>query len=328
MDHFTPKQVARAIGVSDASLKRWCDGGKIAFVRTVGGHRRIQFSAVFEFLRTTGRPIVRPEILRLPATCGSGKTVAKRAVQQTFEALASGDEQLLERLMIDLQLAGRTLSEIIDDVIAPALCLIGEHWQQNKLEIYCERRACDILCRTLAAFMRRLPPPSPTAPRAIGCAAPTDPYLLPTMLVEATLREVGWRAESLGSGLPVSTIRVAIERTQPRLFWMSASWVANLDRFFGEAQAIFDCAVRNGASMVVGGRLLTNPVRARLRYAAFCDTFEHLVNFAASLAPSARQRKENQASKAIESADDAKPVEGPDRTGWPVAPPDKAAQAD
>lgn len=328
MDQFTPKQVARAIGVSDASLKRWCDGGKIAFVRTVGGHRRIEIAAVLDFLKSTGRPMVRPEILRLPATCGSGKTVAKRAVQQTFDALASGDEQRLEHVLIDLQLAGRSLPEMIDDVIAPALCQIGEHWQQNKLEIFCERRACDILCRSVTALMRRLPLPRPDAPRALGCAAPTDPYMLPTLFAEATLREAGWHAESLGNWLPVSTLRVAIERAQPRLFWLSASWVANHERFLGEAQVIFDCAVRNGASMVVGGRFLTNPVRARLRYAAFCDTFGHLLNFAASLVPVPQRPTDPRRPPANEQPNATTPAVARDRTGSPAAPPGRAAPGD
>ena len=283
MDQFTPKQVARAIGVSDASLKRWCNSGKIAYVRTAGGHRRIELSAVIQFLKSSGLPMVRPEILRLPATCGAGKTVARRAVQDTVQALTAGDEQQLDHIVMDLMLGGKSLSEIIDEVIAPAFADLGDRWQHRELEIFQERRACEIAQRAIALAARRLPAQRPNAPRAIGCAAPTDPYGLPTTFVETGLSEEGWRAESLGVGLPVATIRVAIEKLQPRLFWMSVSWVANQERFLADAQIIFDCAVRNGVSMVVGGRYLTPEVRARLRYAAFCDTLGHLKNFAASL---------------------------------------------
>ncbi len=38
---LTPKQVARAIQVSESSIKRWCDRGTIPAEYTAGGHRRI-----------------------------------------------------------------------------------------------------------------------------------------------------------------------------------------------------------------------------------------------------------------------------------------------
>ena len=75
MEQLTPKQVARAIGVSEASLKRWCDKGLIEMVRTVGGHRRLPLSSVLQFLRSSGHQLVRPEILGLPPTTGTGLTV-------------------------------------------------------------------------------------------------------------------------------------------------------------------------------------------------------------------------------------------------------------
>ena len=41
-DRFlSPRQLAVAIGVSESSLKRWADDGRLAVERTAGGHRRI-----------------------------------------------------------------------------------------------------------------------------------------------------------------------------------------------------------------------------------------------------------------------------------------------
>ncbi|OYW17913.1 MAG: hypothetical protein B7Z55_11620, partial [Planctomycetales bacterium 12-60-4] len=63
---LTPKQVAVAIGVSESSLKRWCDRGILPTVRTAGGHRRIPTSGVLKFLQQSGHPLVQPEVLGLP----------------------------------------------------------------------------------------------------------------------------------------------------------------------------------------------------------------------------------------------------------------------
>jgi MerR family transcriptional regulator, light-induced transcriptional regulator len=77
-EHLTPKQVARAIGVSEASLKRWCDKGLIHSVRTAGGHRRLPLADVMSFLRKSGHPLVSPEVLGLPAVSSRGALAARR----------------------------------------------------------------------------------------------------------------------------------------------------------------------------------------------------------------------------------------------------------
>jgi hypothetical protein len=64
----TPKQVTRAIQVSESSVKRWCDKGVIPTHYTAGGHRRVPLSGLLDFLRSTKQQLVRPEVLGLPAT--------------------------------------------------------------------------------------------------------------------------------------------------------------------------------------------------------------------------------------------------------------------
>ena len=61
----SPKQVARVIGVSESSLKRWCDQGLIRMVRTAGGHRKMQISEVIRFVREHNHKLVNPELLEI-----------------------------------------------------------------------------------------------------------------------------------------------------------------------------------------------------------------------------------------------------------------------
>src|SRR5262245_53463678 len=128
MEQLTPKQVARAIGVSEASLKRWCDKGLIETVRTAGGHRRLPLASVVRFIRTSGHQLVRPEILGLPATSGNGKTVESRSIETLLNALMEGDEQRFQRIVFDLYLARSRLRHICDRMIAPAINMLGERW--------------------------------------------------------------------------------------------------------------------------------------------------------------------------------------------------------
>ena len=63
---LSPKDLADAIGVSESSLKRWTDAGRIRASRTDGGHRRIALEDAVRFIREAGVPVVRPELLGMP----------------------------------------------------------------------------------------------------------------------------------------------------------------------------------------------------------------------------------------------------------------------
>jgi MerR family transcriptional regulator, light-induced transcriptional regulator len=54
MGHLSPKALAAAIGVSESSLKRWADEGRLAAERTAGGHRRIAVAEAVRFVRRRG----------------------------------------------------------------------------------------------------------------------------------------------------------------------------------------------------------------------------------------------------------------------------------
>jgi excisionase family DNA binding protein len=281
----TPKQVAQAIGVSESSLKRWCDRGILTTVRTAGGHRRLALDDVFQFLRQSGKLLVRPELLGLPSNTGRSTTVAERARDQIGDALIAGDEDQCRRIVFDLYLAGQSACDICDRVLAPALHHIGARWQCGEVSIYRERRACETGLKTLHDLRVAIHTPSADAPVAIGGSLEWDPYSLPTAMIEVVLRELGWNATSLGTQLPTKAFVEAVRDNRPRLLWISVSCVESVPAFLEEYGLLHDVATKAGAAVVVGGRALTAEVRQQMTYSAYCDTLKHLITFASSLTP-------------------------------------------
>lgn len=279
---YTPKQIARALGVSESSLKRWCDRGLLPTVRTAGGHRRIPLSAVMDYLRSTGRPLVRPEILGLPATSGMGERVVDRARERLALALIEGDGIICRQVIFDVFLAGHSLSTIGDRVISPAFQDIGMRWECGEVEVYQERRACEIVGRVLHELEGAIPLAPESAPLALGGTIEGDVYEIATTLVSLVLRQNGWRAMSLGAGLPLSTMLAAILKYQPRLFWISASHVVDEVKFLSEYDVFFHEASRH-TLIAVGGRALGDHVRSAMHYTVFCDRLAELEAFVATL---------------------------------------------
>src|SRR5258708_22423990 len=196
-----PNQVARAIGVSESTLKRWCDQGLIPTVRTIGGHRRLLISAVVRFLQKSQRVLVAPQLLGLPATCGKSERVLDRAPERLCEGLLAADEALCRQIVFDLWLAGQSVALIADHVIAVAFAQIGERCARREADVYQERQASEIMLRILHELQTGLAPPEPQR-IALAGSPDGDHNSLPATIAETVLQQCGWHARSLGSSLP------------------------------------------------------------------------------------------------------------------------------
>lgn len=281
---YSPKQVAEALQVSESSVKRWCNSGAISTIKTVGGHRRITLDALQAFLKDDERTLSRPDVLGLP-TLAPTRAVeiagsAHPSNQAFRQALASGDEAACQRILDRVIDGGATRSEAAEMLITDAMTGFGEAWTCRELDIYQERRGCDIAMRLIYGLRASMPQPGPGAPVAIGGAPEGDPYQLPTALVELSLREVGWNATSMGNNLPMDSFLQAVHDYDPQLVWMSVSTVDEVDQFVA-AQNQLAASLGEDVPLLIGGRALTDRLRPRLRYTAHCDSLRHMVDLAA-----------------------------------------------
>jgi len=288
---FSPKLIALAIGVSEASIKRWCDKDVLYFEKTAGGHRRIPMSSVISFLKDNPRQLTSPEVLGLPMSFSKNELSLSQACDQMRQALIAGDENLCFQIAFNLFMVGHKLSAICDQVIALAFHRLGELWQHGDVEIYQERRGVEITRRLLHKFREMLPPPPADAPVAIGATLRDDPYTLPGLMVELCLIENGWRAEFYGCGHPAPTLAAAINDIQPRIVWLNVSAFDSAELFLSDYQTIWNQAELMNVAVVLGGRALNHEIRQQMTYSAFCDTLEHMMTFAQTINPNHNKNK-------------------------------------
>lgn len=289
---LSPKQVARALGVSEASVKRWCDRGVFRASRTPGGHRRIRVSSILAFLRAGGGRLMRPEVLGLPSTTGGGEAGAERGADVLRDVLIAGDAESARGLVFGLWLDGVPAAEIFDRWVAPAFREVGCGWERGEVAVWEERRACELAARLLHELAAALGPAPPGAPVALGGTLSGDAYALATVMAEIVLREEGWNAQSLGVDLPSGTVVRALERERPRLLWLSVSHVPDEAALVEGWSSLRRTAGRTGTTLAVGGRALEPSLVTRLEGAVYCHRMQDLVELAGRLAaePSASDR--------------------------------------
>jgi MerR family transcriptional regulator, light-induced transcriptional regulator len=283
----SPRQAASALGVSESSVKRWCDQGRLEVVKTPGGHRRLPVTSLVRFAREEGHPLLQPLALVPSEPAPEHALGAVRAA--LLAALLADDGSGVHGVLEAEWLAGRGLDGVCDALITPTLSELGERWRMGKVAIYQERRAGELLQRALLRLGALAPGGAgrahPERVLALGGALEGDPYELPTLMAELVLRERGFDARSLGTGLPADTLARAIAERRPRLVWVAAAVSSDEARFALEFARIADAASSVGAAVAVGGRALHRSLRQQLRYSTFCDTMAHLAAFADAFTP-------------------------------------------
>jgi methanogenic corrinoid protein MtbC1 len=278
-DTLSPHQAALAIGVSESSLKRWCDRGVLAMRKTAGGHRRIDIVAILQFLREQNQAPSCPELLGLtvpprhePITFGK----AREILQQAF---IQGDEQTVTMVGYSLFFAGHPLASMFDEVLAPALHTLGEKWQCGHVDIHQERRACYLTEGLLYSLAKAIPESLATAPLAIGATLDGDYYTVAVTMAGLIAREAGWRASLLGSNIPTASLMNAFTTYSPNMVWLSVNYISDAPSFIVRINQLADAVTSAGSTFAIGGRALTETIRRQIRYTFYGDNLTHLSSF-------------------------------------------------
>lgn len=284
---LTPKRVAQAIGVSESSMKRWCDRGLIDFQKTAGGHRRISQASVIDFLRKSDHAIINPELIGLPEGTSRGSSSLAEAQARFLNAILNANELEASRTLVEQFLAGNTVATIGDVIIKSAFYEIGRRWNCGDLEIYQERQACEVSIRSLMLLRTYLKQPAETAPLAIGGAPAEDSYILPTTMVEMVFQEMGWRSRSLGARLPFGTLAAAAREHQPQVFWLSVTTMPSPEEFLNQFNS-FRTTLNPQTFLVVGGQALVPELRQKMQFSAAGDNLTQLQTLAETLLANTR----------------------------------------
>ena len=257
----SPKKAARALGVSEASIKRWCDRGLIPAFKTNGGHRRIQTAALMNFVRDQQHPLPFPEMLGLPV--GLDLTRQMGMESETLAGLlVDGDVEGFRANVVGAYLSGTSMVRLLDEFIAPCFHRIGERWADGSVAVHQERLAVE-LCRSVLHELRGLQGTVEHEwKRALGGTLSGDWYALPGLMVNLVLGEQGWHSVNLGNNLPADTLMVRAR-----------------DGHFDAVNELGQACKESRTVLVMGGKALDVELRKCLKYAVFCDNLTQFSNF-------------------------------------------------
>lgn len=235
---LSPRQLALAIGMSESSLKRWADAGKLTVSRTEGGHRRIAVGEAVRFIRDSGATVVRPDLLGL-GTRGKRRTRAGRGAGAARAGDIVTDASAARSTLVARFLGGESIAALADGVIADAIARIEELYERGERETKSElaaRAATDAWMQAIAA-VRGMCEIGNGAPVAVGGARGTEDgergtgdgervadgnrsAALRSAVVAAVLAGEGLRVIDLGAGVTNAVMRAAVAAHRPAITWI------------------------------------------------------------------------------------------------------------
>ncbi|HEX8557535.1 MAG TPA: B12-binding domain-containing protein [Pyrinomonadaceae bacterium] len=284
---LTSREAARLLGVSEASVKRWADGGLLPAVRTAGGHRRFRPEdlAAFRHGATARGGAAAGGEQRPGADGGSTARLDEALSQAMFEMLVRGDAAEASAALVGLHLQGHTVGRLADGALCPALRRVGDLWQAGELTVAQEHVATRTALAALHALRAAIKASEPAgAPGAICCSVEEDFHELPVQVAALTLEARRWRVFILGVSTPFYALAESVTRFRPRLVCVGSTVFTQTDRAAREYGEFVAAAARAGASVVLGGSgFMAGDVRRRFPADLHAATFTELEGHAAAL---------------------------------------------
>jgi excisionase family DNA binding protein len=281
---LSPARAAELGGASASTLRRGVDAGHIRAEKTAGGHRRIPVADLVAFLRSRGRTVPSLEALGLFGGPRRPRSLAARLTPEGLEdLLLAGDVVVARRLLSDALAAGRRLDELGEGIVAPAMARIGTRWAEGTIDVSQKHLATQRLWALLAELRGLLPVPRGRAPVAAGGAPEGDPYVLPSLTVELTLLDLGWRVVNLGPETPMTALATAVRQPRPRRVWLSITSQRPASAFLDDCPRLIEATRTCLAGLIVGEQGVTPALQHRLVAAAFGTRLAHVREFARTL---------------------------------------------
>jgi MerR family transcriptional regulator, light-induced transcriptional regulator len=177
-------------------------------------------------------------------------------------ALISGDEVAAEQAIRDAMDAGLGTADIDDEIIAPALWLIGEMWEMGKISVADEHLATEISIRVLALQREAQRSKGARRDHRVMLASPTgELHTVALRMAANLLRDAGYDVVMLGADVPPDALAASARRHEPDVICLSSTMPGGGDRVLisiHEVQREWPAA-----GFVVGGRAIAPRVRSQ-----------------------------------------------------------------
>lgn len=281
---LTTRQLARMWQVSEATVKRWADAGRLHPSRTLGGHRRFALREVLRFQNEQGLDVSRVALTGLGEAAaklmGSGASEQEGAAEQFFDAIVRGQEGASAGVLLSSYMKGVPLVRILDDTFTEAMHRLGNLWHCGEITVADEHLASQTARRAVETLRECIRREASDGRRAVVCTVEEEMHEMAVLCVQLLLEEKGWSVGYMGAHTPFYSMTDAIEKQRPQLICISSTTNLALSRNAREYDQFHAEAAKRGVTVALGGEgFRDEAIRRRFPAHLHADNFGDLLEF-------------------------------------------------
>jgi methanogenic corrinoid protein MtbC1 len=178
------------------------------------------------------------------------------------QALLVGDEVAADTVIREAIEANLSVAEISEDIIAPALWLMGELWQRGEISVADEHLATEITLRVMALQHDARRVELARNGRRVMLATPSgELHVVGLRMAGSLLRDAGYDVVMLGADVPAAALARSASRHEVDVICLSVTMAGSADRAL---LSIYEVQKERPATgFVIGGRAVTSRLLPR-----------------------------------------------------------------
>lgn len=252
-------EVAILLNVTETTIKRWADEGRLPCSKTLGGHRKFDMENIIKFAEKNG--IALSGVLPPPMTASQMDQLQlgiitrnyQRIADVLFEEIMQSDREGVKDLFLYLFKHHIPFYIIADEIVRPALTKIGDLWEEGKIDVHQEHIASQVVTEALIRIAPDLHrKPSNGLSAAFACPE-GELHDIGLRCLAYSFESEGWKIFYIGANTPAESIISFAKELKPDLFALSLTIVSDMNKIIDDFKKISDVIHSYGGKMIVGG---------------------------------------------------------------------------
>jgi len=247
------KDLAKILGVSEATIKNWSREGLLKFHKTIGGHRRFPIEEIVKFIKDN-------KIIDLAGFSNADVNTLTYIIFEDYEKLS---KELLNYMLNKSQKEVENLLKIIlfsfgvikafDLIISKSLFELGLLWEKGEISVDQEHIASSKIIESIINLKNLFETKKKRKIKFVITSLEGDIHEIPLRIIDFILTYEGYNVIYVGANTPYSDIIKTIEREKPKFLIISAVYIVDKRKFEKSIEILDKSCKEINCILFIGG---------------------------------------------------------------------------
>ncbi len=225
------RDIAKILGVSEATIKNWSREGLLKFHKTIGGHRRFPIEEIVKFIKEN-------KIIDIAGFSSADVNTLTYIIFEDYEELS---KKLLDYMLNKSQKEVENLLKIIlfsfgvvkafDLIISKSLFELGLLWEKGEISVDQEHIASSKIIESIINLKSLFSARKKKKIKLMITSLYGDIHEIPLRIIDFILTYEGYNVIYVGVNTPYCDIIKAIKREKPKFLIISAVYIVDKRKF-------------------------------------------------------------------------------------------------